>query len=853
MIANTNNYKNAIGASVRIIEAKVEVYQSGTLAATYTKNDAIKSIDIERVGEDSKFFGFSVTHKANIKLRDIQREINLSTDNYFKIYLGVKLPDNTIEYISYPKLFITEVNRNELTGELSITSYDTLDKAKTFTMSDLTLETPYTIKNVIEAIATKLGLIASVPDLEVFNTNYPNGANFDGSETLQEVLKAAAEATQTICYIDNNDNLVFKRLDKDGAAVKELTQDNYINLNNSTNRRLATICHATELGDNVSASKMEKSNNTINIDLGDIELCSIGDVKDELIVENRRAKIIKRIGKVIFNGSEKGSDNGGWKLYSQVGSTLRRFGLKDNSVTGSLSMKSNRFLCFDLATGSKTDLSLWTQDTYWAISDANSKWADANEFKTWLSTNNVIVYYQLATPEEIDFDISSYNLADGVYYGESTQEIRSGKNKFKLKDVTSVYGKYTNLTDNSFTLSSNSENRSYIIVDIENLKANTTYNFSYDVSNTNPEATTGIDAYYEKDGSWAYFSGASGYYTNKSFTLPDSTKMQLRIYGTYKIVENISTITNMQLEEGTAKTSFEPYGAAPSPDYPSEIVNKEAVDAYISYPITGTTQYVRDNPFWELREDIKELLETAIDTIGEMTINQFECEWRGDMAVEIGDKLALITKDNKTFNSYLLNDSISYNGALVEKTEWQYTDSEETESNPSTLGEALKQTYARVDKANKEITILASETQDNKNAISNLQINTNAINASVQEDINNLTNSVNAKMSASDVQIAIQSELSNGVDKVKTSTGFTFDENGLTISKSGSEMETNVDEDGLSVYRDDEEVLTADNEGVKAYNLHARTYLIIGESSRLEDYEKDGELRTGCFWIGGAE
>jgi hypothetical protein len=57
----------------------------------------------------------------------------------------------------------------------------------------------------------------------------------------------------------------------------------------------------------------------------------------------------------------------------------------------------------------------------------------------------------------------------------------------------------------------------------------------------------------------------------------------------------------------------------------------------------------------------------------------------------------------------------------------------------------------------------------------------------------------------------------------------------------------------MTVYRDNEEMLKANNEGVIAYNLHAKTYLIVGESSRFEDYEKDGEIRTGCFWIGDTE
>ena len=64
-------------------------------------------------------------------------------------------------------------------------------------------------------------------------------------------------------------------------------------------------------------------------------------------------------------------------------------------------------------------------------------------------------------------------------------------------------------------------------------------------------------------------------------------------------------------------------------------------------------------------------------------------------------------------------------------------------------------------------------------------------------------------------------------------------------------MTTRINEDGMTVYRDNDEVLIANNEGVIAYNLHAETYLIVGESSRFEDYEDDGETRTGCFWIGG--
>lgn len=60
-------------------------------------------------------------------------------------------------------------------------------------------------------------------------------------------------------------------------------------------------------------------------------------------------------------------------------------------------------------------------------------------------------------------------------------------------------------------------------------------------------------------------------------------------------------------------------------------------------------------------------------------------------------------------------------------------------------------------------------------------------------------------------------------------------------------MSTTITEDGMKVYKNNGAVLTANSNGVDAKNLHATTYLIIGDNSRFEDYSN----RTGCFWIGG--
>ena len=281
--------------------------------------------------------------------------------------------------------------------------------------------------------------------------------------------------------------------------------------------------------------------------------------------------------------------------------------------------------------------------------------------------------------------------------------------------------------------------------------------------------------------------------------------------------------------------------------------------------VWGSTQYVRDNPFWDIREDVGTLVDNALAAVGGLTLNQFEVSWRGNYLVELCDCIGLVTKDNDIAYSIVVNDTIEYDGGYRHKTQWLCDDEDlETASNPTSLGETLKKTYARVDKINREITLVASESNEVKKQMAEVLVKTNSITQTVtnletkmegldgiEEELITLREEVETKITAEDATLLIKKELGEGVDKVTTSTGFTFNDEGLTVSKSNSEMSTTITEDGMKVYRNNEEVLTVDNEGVKAEDLHATTYLIIGRNSRFEDYtDNNGNERTGCFWIG---
>lgn len=512
---------------VRYVRGRVELYSGSTLLNTFRHTDILKSFTIERVGDSSRFFGYGVVHKLNVKVLDKDRQLSITTANSLDVAFGI----GSDFIYPYPIFYVSEVHRNENTNELSITAYDVLYRAANYTVSDLILPNEYTIATFVKACAVLLGVPRNIT-ASGFDTLYPNGANFDGTETVREALNAVAEATQTIYYLNNKQELTFRRLDVSGAAQLDIGKDKYYSLDSKTNRRLVGVASITELGDNVSAALQE----------------------------------------------------------------------------------------------------------------------------------------------------------------------------------------------------------------------------------------------------------------------------------------------------------------------------------------SGTTQYIRDNPFWELRDDIAALVDAALAAVGGLTINQFECNWRGSFILEMGDKISLTTKDNKKVYSYVLDDVISYDGAFKEKTRWNYGSEEtEEETNPTNLGEALKMTFAKVDKVNKQIDIVASEAEANKSNIAALRMNTDSIGASVSsieertnnlesnvnDEITTLTKKVDAAMTPDAVKLSIREELANGVDKVYTSTGFSFDADGLRVSKTGSEMDTLLDEDGLTVYRNNTEVLTADNTGVNGINMTVRQYLIVG-GSRFEAYGS----RTGCFWIG---
>ena len=235
------------------------------------------------------------------------------------------------------------------------------------------------------------------------------------------------------------------------------------------------------------------------------------------------------------------------------------------------------------------------------------------------------------------------------------------------------------------------------------------------------------------------------------------------------------------------------------------------------------------------REDF---IDNLFDRLKGLTFYTYELESYGIGYLELYDLFTLKTHDNKGYSCLFMYDNLEISQGVSENSKADLP--EETKTNYKVASETdrvINKTILQVDKQDQEIRALVTSTQNINDEMNG-----------VKDNYNNLTQKVEQTMTSTQIETLITETISNGIDSVTTSTGYTFNKDGLNISKTGEEMQNLLNNTGMYVNRDDENILTANNEGVNAINLTARQYLTIGKNSRLEDYL---EVRTACFYVGG--
>lgn len=157
-----------------------------------------------------------------------------------------------------------------------------------------------------------------------------------------------------------------------------------------------TIQPSLEYTSNITEYKPYQSQ-TLNIDLQGNELCSKDDVTDELIIENGRKKIVKRIGKYIAN-NDLGANGISDILVDLVTPVLP---IEANLTANALTLKTMSNLMKGIRV-QNTGFNGTTSASKIRVSLSTNYASSYAEASAYLTTNNFTIYYVLAEPYEID-------------------------------------------------------------------------------------------------------------------------------------------------------------------------------------------------------------------------------------------------------------------------------------------------------------------------------------------------------------------------------------------------------------------------------------------------------------------
>jgi hypothetical protein len=262
-----------------------------------------------------------------------------------------------------------------------------------------------------------------------------SGSNGYAFATSKITLQAGTYTASAI--VDNGDFIILK-----GSVTQPntftLTEDTEITFRVYKNGNIGDVVKLSnvmiEKGSTASEYEAYKGQ-SYEINLGNIELCKIGDYQDRIYYNNGKWYLEKKIGKVVLNGSES------WNMYGSSGQRKwylpKAYFGNEVPFTNAID-KSNRFTVTRYISGN------WQNNKFGYHASANSMIFDTDfgesvtDWTTWLSTHNVEVVDALATPTVEEITDSTLlndlnNLEDAKSYNGTTNIIITGETPADLK------------------------------------------------------------------------------------------------------------------------------------------------------------------------------------------------------------------------------------------------------------------------------------------------------------------------------------------------------------------------------------------------------------------------------------
>ena len=115
------------------------------------------------------------------------------------------------------------------------------------------------------------------------------------------------------------------------------------------------------------------------------------------------------------------------------------------------------------------------------------------------------------------------------------------------------------------------------------------------------------------------------------------------------------------------------------------------------------------------------------------TFYPYKLKWRGNPALEIGDKIRLTLRDGSVIDTWYLGEKVKYTGGMSAESSWEADESEKPEVGSQTISDTTRRTMAKVDKANQKITLLTEASDEQGQKISQLEVSLDGIRTEASE------------------------------------------------------------------------------------------------------------------------
>lgn len=269
----------------------------------------------------------------------------------------------------------------------------------------------------------------------------------------------------------------------------------------------------------------------------------------------------------------------------------------------------------------------------------------------------------------------------------------------------------------------------------------------------------------------------------------------------------------------------------------------------ISEPVN--TYVITANALLSQADAAKAVAQSLFEQLRQVSYTPCTLTVPATLQVRAGDILQVTTTQNQTLTMYVMRHTLSGQRSRLECTGSQRRDS---------IWAVNEKTYEALDGRMLELEMnqdgLRLENQDAAQKAAALQLQVDGISTQVSSLEGAARQLTRLEQTAQALQLQVQTLEAEGVSRVKTQTGYTFDEEGLCVSRSDSQLTNTVSHQGMYVIRHKDTsaeavMLRADAQGVEAANVSVGNYLVVGSHARFEDYGDGLEKRTACYHLGG--